>query len=114
MMDRSEVVAGIAGELNETEQALDKAIAHATGMVQALIAGRAELNLSPVVAAESQARAMEALAALGVARNAVVACHDELAKDHRRLGWGAYAIGFMDKVPEGDTRPPPRGQLRAV
>lgn len=112
MMDNTEVVAGIAGELNETERAVDLAIAHATGMVQAMIAGRTALNLSPVAAAESQARAMEAITALGVARNAVVACHEEMAKDHRRMGWGAYAIGFMDKPPEEATKP--RATLRAV
>lgn len=111
-MDNSEVVAGIAGELNETERAVDQAIAHATGMVQAMIAGRTALNLSPVAAAESQARAMEAITALGVARNAVVACHEEMAKDHRRMGWGAYAIGFLDKPPEESK--PKAALLRAV
>lgn len=113
-MNNTEVVAGIVGELNETERAVDQAIAHATGMVQAMIAGRTALSLSPIAAAESQARAMEALTALGVARNAVVACHEELAKDHRRLGWGAYAIGFLDKPPETEPARPPRTSLRAV
>jgi len=114
MMDNTEVVAGIVGELSETERAVDQAIAHASGMIQAMIAGRTTLSLSPVAAAESQARAMEALAALGVARNAVVACHEELAKDHRRLGWGAYAIGFLDKPKETEPERPPRAALRAV
>jgi hypothetical protein len=55
MMNNTEVVAGIVGELNETERAVDQAIAHATGMVQAMIAGRTALSLSPIAAAESHA-----------------------------------------------------------
>jgi hypothetical protein len=43
------------------------------------------------VGAEAQAKAVEAIAALSAARQAVVACHEELAKDHRRMGYGVYA-----------------------
>lgn len=112
-MDKSAVIAGIAGELNETERAVDAALVHATGMVQAMIAGRTTLGISPVAAADSQAKIMAAIAALATAREAVVACHEEMAKDHRRLGWGTYALGTLDK-PAEQSRPPVRNVLRAV
>ena len=113
-MDKAQVIASVAGDLNATEQSVDEAIARATALVQSMIGSRAALNLSPVVGAESQARAMEAIAALSAARQAVVACHQELAKDHRRLGYGVYAE-IADKYPEGE-RPKVVGEhrLRAV
>jgi len=113
-MDKAQVIASVAGDLNATEQSVDEAIARATALVQSMIGSRAALNLSPVVGAESQAKAMEAIAALSAARQAVVACHQELAKDHRRLGYGVYAE-IADKYPEGE-RPKVVGEhrLRAV
>jgi len=99
-MDRSTVVAGVAGDLYATENAVDAAIAQATTLVQSMIGARAALSVSPVAGAESQAKAMEAIAALSAARSAVVACHAELQKDHRRMGWGTYAVGPVDKPNE--------------
>ncbi len=114
-MDKAEVIASVAGDLNATEQSVDAAIAHATTLVQAMIGARTALSLSPVAGAESQAKAMEAIAALSAARQAVVACHEELAKDHRRLGWGTYAIGVLDKPEETTPNTQrPVGLLRAV
>ena len=92
-MDRNEVIAGVAGELYATEKALDDAITQAAALVQTMISARSALSVSAVAGATSQAKAMEAIAALGAAREAVVACHAELQKDHRRLGYGVYAAG---------------------
>jgi hypothetical protein len=113
-MSKTEVIASLAGDLNSTEHAVDAAIAHATTLVQSMIGSRSAMNLSPVVGAEAQARALEAIAALGSARQAMVGCHQELAKDHRRMGYGVYA-GAEDKTSTGD-RPPVTGEriLRAV
>ncbi|MGV9010581.1 hypothetical protein [Brevundimonas sp.] len=112
-MDKAAVVAGIAGELSETERAIDTALTHATGMVQTMIAGRTTLGISPIAGADSQAKVMAAIAALATAREAVVACHEEMAKDHRRMGWGTYAVGTLDKPSESESRPPV-ARLRAV
>lgn len=113
-MTKTEVIASIAGDLSATEKAVDQAIVRATSLVQAMIGGRTAMNISPVVAADAQAKALEAIAALGAARQAMVACHSELAKDHRRMGYGVYMIP-EDKWPEG-TRPETVGEqhLRAV
>jgi hypothetical protein len=118
-MDRSAVVASVAGELNATENAIDTAITQATTLVQSMIGARAALSLSPVAASSSQAKAMETIALLGTAREAIVACHAEMQKDHRKLGWGVYAVGPLNKpddyeTPIGGNRPGVETRLRAV
>ncbi|SFS70791.1 hypothetical protein [Brevundimonas viscosa] len=113
-MDKAQVIASVAGDLHASEKALDEAIVRATTLVQSMVGGRAALKVSPVVGADAQAKALEAIAALGAARQAMVTCHEELAKDHRRMGYGVYAHGDS-KTPE-TTRPPTTGEhrLRAV
>ncbi len=109
-MNKAETIASVAGDLNSAEQSLDTAITQATTLVQTMIGARTALSLSPVSGAASQARAMEAIAALATARTALVACHEELAKDHRRHGFGTYAVGPLNK-PADDTAPPTTGEL---
>ncbi|WP_295187045.1 hypothetical protein [uncultured Brevundimonas sp.] len=96
-MDRNEVVTSVAGDLHATELAIDAAITQATTLVQSFIGARAALSLSPVSGTLSQAKAMETIAALSAARESIVACHAELQKDHRRLGFGTYAAGPLAK-----------------
>ena len=112
-MDKAQVISSLAGDLNATEKAVDAAITHATTLVQSMIGGRSALNVSAVVGSDAQAKALEAIAALGAARQAVVECHEEMAKDHRRMGWGVYAAGESKTEP---TRPTAIGEhrLRAV
>ncbi len=107
-MDRDEVIAGVAGDLWATEKAIDAAITQATTLVQSMIGARAALSISPVAGAGSQAKAMESIAALSGARDAIVACHAELQKDHRRLGYGTFAFGPVDK-PDDWPQEPVRG-----
>lgn len=104
-MDRTEIVASVADDLYATEKAVDAAITHATTLVQSMIGARAALSISPVAGAGSQAKAIEAIMALSTARDAVVACHAELQKDHRRLGYGVYAAGPVNKPDEWDDTP---------
>lgn len=114
-MTKPEVIASVADDLYASEQAIDAAITRATALVQSMIGARAALNISPVVGAESQSKAIEAIASLAVARQAIVTCHEELAKDHRRMGWGVFMGPPADKG-QGDTRPVMVGEqhLRAV
>ena len=104
-MDRTDAVAAVAAELYATEKAVDDAIVHATSLIQSMIAGRAALSLSPVSGSESQAKVMETLAALSAARECIVASHAVMQKDHRRMGWGVYAAGPVEKPKEWDDRP---------
>lgn len=108
-MTKAEVISSVAGDLNSAEQSLDATIAQATTLIQSMIGARTALSLSPVSGAASQARAMDAIAALATAREALVACHEELAKDHRRLGYGVYAAGHLNKPEE--SRPPTAAEL---
>lgn len=100
-MDRTETINALAGELHATEKSIDAAIIQATTLVQAFIGARTTLSLSPVAAAESQAKAMATIAALSAARDAIISCHTEMARDHRRLGYGTFNVGPLDK-PDGD------------
>ncbi len=111
-MDKAEIIGGLATELYASEASIDAAIAQATTLIQTMVAARAPLGVSATAGAGSQAKAMEALAALGEARNAIVASHNELARDHRRMGWGVYAAGPVDKPDYEDGRTV--GMLRAV
>lgn len=108
-MDRTEVIAGVAGDLYATEKAIDAAITQATTLVQSMIGARAALSVSPVAGAGSQAKAMDTIAALSTAREAIVACHAELQRDHRRMGWGVYAAGPVDKPDDYETPMRPGG-----
>ncbi len=110
-MDRTEIIASVVGDLNATENSVDAAITQATTLIQAMIGARSALSLSPVAFASSQTKAMEAITALAAAREAMIACHAELNKDHRRMGWGTYAIGPLDK-PDDPERPFDRPSFR--
>lgn len=105
-MDRTEVVASVAGDLYATERAIDDALTSATTLVQSMIGARTLLKVSPVAGSGSQARAIEAISALSAARDAVVACHAELQKDHRRMGYGVYNVGPLDKPDDWGDEPP--------
>ena len=118
-MERAEVIASVAGELNATERAIDAAIVQATTLVQSMIGARASLALSPVSAASSQTKAMETIAVLSAAREAIVACHAEMQKDHRKMGWGTYNVGPVNKPedwvePASDSAQAAARRLRAV
>ncbi|MDP3405589.1 MAG: hypothetical protein Q8S03_12915 [Brevundimonas sp.] len=106
-MDRTEVVASVAGDLYATERAIDDAITAATTLVQSMIGARALLKVSHVAGSTSQTKAMEAIAALSAAREAIVASHTEMQKDHRRMGWGTYAVGVLDKPDDDWAEEPP-------
>lgn len=105
-MDKTAVIASVAGDLNATERSIDAAITASTTLVQSMIGARTLLKASPVAGAASQAKAMEAIAALSAAREAIIACHAELQKDHRRMGYGVYNVGPLDKPDDWDARPP--------
>ncbi len=104
-MERADVIASVAADLHATEKAVDEAIVRATALVQSMIGGRAALAISPVAASGSQTKAMETIAALAQAREAIVAAHAEMQKDHRRMGWGTYNVGPVNKPEEWDDRP---------
>lgn len=102
-MEKIEIMKVVADDLFATEKAVDDAIAQATDMVATMIQARRDANLSAVVGAEAQAKMIEAIAALGAARTAVVASHAEMAKVQRLVGLGHVAVGPSDKPEEDGT-----------
>ena len=117
-MDRTQVITSVAGDLYATEKAVDAAITASTTLVQSMIGARTLLKVSPVAGAVAQAKAIEAIAALSSAREAIVACHAELQKDHRRQGYGVYNAGGLDKPDDWETpigsETEPRRMVRAA
>lgn len=109
-MEKIEILHTVADELFATEKAVDDAIAQASDMLATLIQGRRDMNLSAVVGADAQAKVMDAIAAMGQARTAVVAAHADLAKVQRAVGLAHVAVGPMEK-PEEDV--PMGGGVRA-
>lgn len=106
-MDRTETINKVAADLYASEKAIDAAIVQATTLIQTFITARAELSASAVAGTTSQTKAMESIAALGAAREAIVACHNELARDHRRMGYGVYNVGPIDKPDDVEYGPGP-------
>ena len=84
-MERTEVIASVAGDLHATEHAIDAAITQATTLVQSFIGARAALSLSPVAATASQAKAMETIAALAAFRHGLQVFVDD---EHFHAGVG--------------------------
>ena len=99
-MDKMEVMRTVVDDLYATERAIDDAIAQSTDFVATMIQSRRDVNLSAVVGAEAQAKMIEAIAALGEARSAVVAAHADLSKVQRLVGLGHVAVGPVDKPDE--------------
>ena len=114
-MDKMEIMRTVVEDLYATERSIDDAIAQSTDFIATMIQSRRDVNLSAVVGAEAQAKMIEAVAALGEARSAVVAAHADLTKVQRQVGLGHVATGPVDKPEEDVPMHPqrPRG-LRAA
>jgi hypothetical protein len=104
-MDKLEVMRTVVDDLHATERSIDDAITQSTDFIATLIQSRRDVNLSAVVGAEAQSKMMEAVAALGAARDAVMAAHADLSKVQRRVGLGHVATGPLDKPEEGEEDP---------
>ena len=103
-MERALVAQHVANKLFATENAIDQAIADASALVGELVKARQELGVSAVFADESMSRTTAALAALGQARTAVVAAHNELAESKLRVGIRMKLAGSGDKPPQQQAR----------
>ncbi|HYF22804.1 MAG TPA: hypothetical protein VD929_05330 [Caulobacteraceae bacterium] len=101
-MTKLEVAKGVAKQLFAAENAVDDATMQATRLLEAMIAGRRELNLSAVAGEVAQTRVAESIAALAEARRAVMAAHGALANLQRKMDLDDNDLGPLDK-PEEDT-----------
>ncbi|HRD45006.1 MAG TPA: hypothetical protein PLF78_00835 [Caulobacter sp.] len=99
-MEKVFVARKVAQKLFATEAALDTAITEAAELMAEMLKARRELGLSAVVGDNASAKLVEALAALGEARTAVVAAHGELDQVRVRIGVRTKGLGFEDKPPQ--------------
>ncbi len=111
-MERALVAQQVANKLFATEEAIDQAIANASVLVGELVKARQELGVSAVFADESFTKATTALAALGQARTAMVACHHDLNDAKLRVGIRTKMAGTAPK-PDPHSQPI-RDHLRNV
>ena len=110
-MERALVAQQVANKLFATEDAIDQAIANAALLVGELVKARQELGVSAVFADESFTKATGALAALGEARTAMVACHHDLNDAKLRVGIRTKMVGTSPKPNQSE---PIRDHLREV
>lgn len=99
-MEKVFVARKVAQKLFSTEAALDTAMTEAAELMAEMLKARRELGLSAVVGDNASAKLVEALAALGEARTAIVAAHGELDQVRVRIGVRTKGLGFEDKPPQ--------------
>lgn len=95
-MEKIFVVKRVAEKLWATEEAIDGAIAEASGLMGGLVEARRELNVSPLFADASTSKVAEAMKALAEARHAMMEAHGALTEAKLRLGVRTK----MDAVPK--------------
>jgi len=90
----------VANKLFATENAVDAAMVEAAELMADMLKARKDIGLSAVVGDRASAKLVEALAALGQARSAMVEMHGELNDVKLRIGVRTKMAGIEDKPPE--------------
>jgi hypothetical protein len=94
----------VANKLFATENAVDTAMMEAAELMADMLKARKDLGLSAVVGDKASAKLVEALAALGEARSAMVDMHGQLNEVKLRMGIRTKLAGVEDK--SGDLGTP--------
>lgn len=97
-MDKAFVAQRVATKLFATERAVDAAMIEAAELMADLLKARNDVGVSATVGDRASAKLVEALAALGQARSAVVEMHGELNEVKLRLGIRTKLVGVEDKT----------------
>lgn len=96
-MEKVFVAQRVATKLFATENAVDAALAEASELMADMLRARKDLGLAATVGDAAAARLVEAIAALGQARTAMVAAHDELNDTKLRIGVRTKLAGYEAK-----------------
>lgn len=101
----------VAEALFAAEKAIDAAITQTAALAGLMPATRQDANLSAIIGQDALMRAIETMQALGVARQNIVATHQQLSVAQRDIGLGAVSFGTG-----GDKNPTPTttGHLAVV
>lgn len=102
-MEKVFVAQRVANKLFATENAVDTAMMEAAELMADMLKARKDLGLSAVVGDKASAKLVEALAALGEARSAMVDMHGQLNEVKLRMGIRTKLAGVEDK--SGDLAP---------
>lgn len=96
-MEKAFVAQRVANKLFATENAIDAAMLEASEMMAEILKARKELGVSAVVGDQASVKLVEAIAALGAARTAMVGAHGVLGETKLRLGIRTKLAGFEMK-----------------
>jgi hypothetical protein len=88
----------VAKKLFTTEAAVDSALSEAAELMSEMLKVRKDINVSMGVVDGAAAKLIEAITALGEARTAMVAMHEELAEVKLRIGVRTK-MDFEEKYP---------------
>jgi hypothetical protein len=106
----------VAASLIAAETAIDSALTLTAKLAGQMPAMRADAGLSALIGQGALERAIDAMTALGVARNHIVATHKELSVAQTQIGLGAVNVvadGGMGAKPPSMVLPAERN-LRTV
>jgi hypothetical protein len=104
----------VANKLFATENAVDAAMVNAAELMSDMLKARKDLGLSAVVGDKASAKLVEALAALGEARSAMVGMHNELSEVKLRVGIRTKLAGVEVKEDNVTTTGQKSTDLRGV
>ena len=115
---RRQAAEQVAASLIAAESAIDAALALTAKLAGEMPSVRADAGLSALIGQGALERAIEAMCALGQARNHIVATHKELSLAQTQIGLGAINVvadGAPGAKPPSDAELMPMArQLRAV
>ena len=100
-MEKIFVVKRLARKLWKTEASLDSAMSDAAELLADYLKAHQELKLSTTYADGIQVKLLEAMKAMGEARTALVATHEEMSvtKDKMGVRWTMDAAGKSITIP---------------
>ncbi len=113
-MEKVFVAQRVASKLFATENAVDAAMVEAAELMADMLRARKDIGLSAVVGDRASAKLVEALAALGEARSAMVEMHNELNDVKLRIGVRTKMVGVEDKPAGSADRAGLQGLREAV
>ncbi len=117
LKQRRQIAEQVAASLITAETAIDAALASTAALAGQMPSLRADAGLSALIGQGALERAIEAMSALGLARNHIVATHRELSLAQTQIGLGAVNVvaagGGGVKPNDAEVLPMAR-QLHAV
>jgi len=106
---RRQAAEQVAANLMAAETAIDAALTLTAKLAGEMPAVRADAGLSALIGQGALERAIEAMTALGLARNHIVATHRELSIAQTQIGLGA--VNVVADGSSGGTKPPADADL---